>query len=197
MTPRKRLAQDPRVEFFRGFLKRPKEVGSIIPSSRFLEKRIVRAAGIRTARTLVELGPGTGGTTRALLRAMDPDAVLVAIEINPRFVKLLTGTLHDERLHVVEGSAADVSGALAKLDLPAPDVILSGIPFSTMPVELGASIVQAAHDALAPGGRFVAYQVRDRVEVLGNRVLGPAAVQVELLNVPPMRVYRWDKPAAD
>ncbi len=194
--PRKRLAHDPRVQFFRGFLQHPKEVGSIIPSSRFLEKRIVRAAGIREARTLVELGPGTGGTTRALLRAMHPAATLVAIEINPRFVRLLQRTLNDARLHVVEGSAADVSQALAGLGLPAADVILSGIPFSTMPLELGASIVQAAHNALSPAGRFVAYQVRDRIEVLGNRVFGPATVQMELLNVPPMRVYRWDKPAA-
>lgn len=194
--PKRRLAHDPRVQFFRGFLQRPKEVGSIIPSSRFLEKRIVRAAGIREARTLVELGPGTGGTTRALLRAMDPGATLVAIEINPRFVRLLETTLDDPRLHVVHGSAADVSDALAGLGLPAPDVILSGIPFSTMPPALGASIVQSAHDALSPTGRFVAYQVRDRVEGLGNRVFGPASVQTELLNVPPMRVYRWDKPAS-
>jgi phosphatidylethanolamine/phosphatidyl-N-methylethanolamine N-methyltransferase len=192
--PKNRLAHDPRVQFFRGFLQHPKEVGSIIPSSRFLEKRIVRAAGIRKARTLVELGPGTGGTTRALLRAMDPQATLVAIEINPRFVRLLETTLDDPRLHVVHGSAADVSDALASLGLPAPDVILSGIPFSTMPPDLAASIVQSAHDALSPTGRFVAYQVRDRVEILGNRVFGPASVQMELLNVPPMRVYRWDKP---
>lgn len=192
-TPRNRLARDPRVQFFRGFLRRPKEVGSIIPSSRFLERRIVGAARIREARTLVELGPGTGGTTRALLRAMSPEATLVAIEINARFVRLLRGTLDDPRLHVVEGSAADVGKALADLGLPPADVILSGIPFSTMPMELGASIVRAAHDALAPGGLFVAYQVRDRVEVLANRVFGPAAVQMELLNVPPMRVYRWHK----
>ena len=47
-----------------------------------------------------------------------------------------------------------------------------------------------------PGGRFVAYQVRDRVAILGREVFGPPAVQLELRNVPPMRVYRWDKPAA-
>jgi hypothetical protein len=53
--------------------------------------------------------------------------------------------------------------------------------------------VREVHEALAPGGRFVAYQVRDRVEILGREVFGPARVQTELLNVPPMRVYRWEK----
>ena len=72
-------------------------------------------------------------------------------------------------------------------------MVLSGIPFSTMKPELGRSIVRAVSDALAPGGRFVAYQVRDRVEKLGREVFGPAAVQLELRNVPPMRVYRWEK----
>jgi hypothetical protein len=48
---------------------------------------------------------------------------------------------------------------------------------------------------LDPGGHFVAYQVRDRVEILGSEVFGRANVQTELLNVPPMRVYRWEKRA--
>ena len=191
--PRQRLANDSRVAFFRGFLRHPKEVGSIVPSSRFLERRIVRAARVREARCVVELGPGTGGTTRALLRAMDPAATLVAIEINPRFVRHLERTLRDPRLRVVAGSALEVKETLAALGLPAADVVLSGIPFSTMPPRLGSDIVRAAHAALAPGGRFVAYQVRDRVGALGQRVFGPPAVQTELLNVPPMRVYRWDK----
>lgn len=50
---------DHRFAFLQGFLERPKEVGSIIPSSRFLERRIVRAARADTAKVLVELGPGT------------------------------------------------------------------------------------------------------------------------------------------
>jgi phospholipid N-methyltransferase len=195
MTRRqRRISHDPRVQFFRGFLKSPKEVGSIIPSSRFLERRIVRSAGIGEARTIVELGPGTGGTTRALLRAMRPDATLLAIEINERFAEHLERELPDPRLRVYRGSAADISPALQESGLPAPDVVLSGIPFSTMPRPLGSAILDSAHAALAPGGRFVAYQVRDRVEMLGRPVFGPARKQTELRNVPPMRVYRWDKP---
>ena len=183
---------DDRLAFLQGFLTNPREVGSIIPSSRFLERRIVRSAGIENARTIVELGPGTGGTSRALLRAMPKDAQLLAVELNPRFVHLLRRN-PDPRLQVWEGSAADVSKALHEHGLPAPDVVLSGIPFSTMPRALGMQILRSVREALAPGGRFVAYQVRDRVEVLGREVFGPARVQTEILNVPPMRVYRWTR----
>ena len=184
-----------RLAFFRGFLKRPKEVGSVIPSSRFLERRIVRSAALSEANLVVELGPGTGGTTRALLRALAPGAKLLAIEINPHFAKLLREHITDPRLIVHEGSAAEIREALDAHGLTSPDVILSGIPFSTMPRSLGLDILASVRDTLAPNGRFVAYQFRDRVETLGREVFGRGSSQLELRNVPPMRVYRWDKSA--
>ena len=180
------------IAFLKGFLERPKEVGSIIPSSRWMERRITRTAEIPTANVIVELGPGTGGTTKALLHAMRPDAKLLAIEINPGFCELLTETIDDPRLIVHHGSAADIPEALIKHKLAAPDVVLSGIPFSTMPKELGLSILRSVKESLSPNGRFVAYQFRDVVHTLGKQVFGSASVQLELLNVPPMRVYRWD-----
>ncbi len=182
---------DHRMAFFQGFLRRPGQVASIIPSSRFLERRIVRFAEVQRARLIVELGPGTGGTTRALLRAMAPDARLVSIEINPDFIPLLA-RIGDPRLIVAEGNATQLVELLHKHGLAAPDLVLSGIPFSTMPRAVGLQILIAAQEALAPGGRFVAYQVRDRVGTLGRQVFGRGRVQTELLNVPPMRVYRWD-----
>ena len=183
---------DHRFAFLQGFLQRPKEVGSIIPSSRFLERRIVRLARADTAKVLVELGPGTGGTTRALLRAMDPAARLLAIEVNPRFVGLLR-RIDDPRLVVHHGDAAEIGAALDRYELPTPDAILSGIPFSTMAKGIARDILRSVHDSLHPGGLFVAYQVRDRVESLGRGVFGRPRVQTEILNVPPMRVYCWEK----
>ena len=181
---------DNRLAFLGGFLRKPREVGSIIPSSRFLERRIVRTAGIEDAKVVVELGPGTGGTTRALLRVMRPDAKLVAIEINPRFATLLA-RWDDPRLIVHIGDAGDIRNALEAHDLPGADAVLSGIPFSTMSRDIGMQILHSVHGALRPGGAFVAYQMRDRVESLGREVFGPAQVQKELRNIPPMRVYRW------
>jgi phospholipid N-methyltransferase len=180
------------IAFLRGFLERPKEVGSIIPSSRWMERRITRTADLAHSKLAVELGPGTGGTTRALLKALPPDATLLAIEINPGFCDLIESSIDDPRLIVHQGSAAEIPEALVKHDLGAPDVVLSGIPFSTMPRELGLAILRSVRASLAPGGRFVAYQFRDVVHTLGKQVFGPASIQLELLNVPPMRVYRWD-----
>ncbi|MFZ5555984.1 MAG: class I SAM-dependent methyltransferase [Pseudomonadota bacterium] len=189
---RQEPARDLRVAFFQGFLRHPGRVGSVIPSSRFLERRLVKSAGLGDARTVVELGPGTGGTTRALLAALPPDARLMSLELDRHFVAILSA-IRDPRLTVHHGNARNIAEALQAHNFPAPDVVISGIPFSTMPRAIGIAIVEAVKNCLAPGGRFVAYQLRDRVGTLGRAVFGKPRVELELLNVPPMRVYCWQK----
>lgn len=187
------LAKDAPVLFFKSFLERPMEVGSIVPSSRFLERRVARAARLDRARVVVELGPGTGGTTQALLRALRPDAKLLAIEINPRLAERVRERIADPRLVVHCGSAEDIQGALAAHGLAAPDAVISGIPFSTMPRPVALGILRSIRGCLAPSGCFVAYQVRDRVAVLAREVFGRASqMELEVRNVPPMRVWRYE-----
>jgi phospholipid N-methyltransferase len=178
--------------FFREFLKHPLQIGSIIPSSRFLEQRILDAAGVASARTVVELGPGTGGTTRAILRVLPPQASLLSIEINPYFHRLL-GAIRDRRLIAHLGNANALKEILAQYGLGAPEAIISGIPFSTMNNDDGARLIETISNLLAPNGRFVAYQVSNRVATLCRPVMGAEQVAVELRNIPPMRVYRWEK----
>jgi phospholipid N-methyltransferase len=188
-----KLSTDAPVLFFKSFLEKPKEVGSIIPSSRFLERRITRCARLDRARVVVELGPGTGGTTQALLRAMRPDARLLAIEINPRLAERVRARIADPRLVVHCGSAEDIAGALAAHGLAAPDAVVSGIPFSTIPRPLALAILRSIRTSLAPTGCFVAYQVRDRVAVLAREVFGePTHMALEVRNVPPMRCWRFE-----
>ncbi|MAS40339.1 MAG: methyltransferase type 12 [Porticoccaceae bacterium] len=194
MRPRSTRVPDDRVIFLQQFLRNPRQIGSVIPSSRYLERRVVALADIAHARTIVELGTGTGGITRAVLTAMPADARLVGIEINPRLHQLLSG-FDDPRLIAHFGSAEQLAEILRRHQLPPPDVVVSGIPFSTMDRELGSRVLAAIAAALAPGGRFVAYQVSAQVARLARPVLGTPRRQIELRNIPPMRVYRWDRPA--
>ena len=189
-----RSASDKALAFFLRFLRAPKQIGSVVPSSSFLERRLVKTAGVAQARTVVELGPGTGGTTQAILNALPADGKLLAIEIDRRFADMVKTDIADPRLITHQGSAEHIAATLAKYALPAPDAVVSGIPFSTMPRQVGEEILRAIRHSLAPGGRFVAYQLRDRVAVLGQDIFGAAEIDIELLNVPPIRVFRWRKP---
>ena len=185
-----RLQRDERLVFLQGFLRRPQQVGSVIPSSRFLERRIVALADLRHAKLAVELGPGTGGTTRALLAALPADAKLLCVEIDANFAALLRAEA-DPRLIVHHGSAEQLPEILAQHGLGAPQAVISGIPFSTIPPDVGTRIIQSIRAALAPEGCFVAYQVRGVVAELARPLLGPPDVTVELLNIPPVRLFRW------
>lgn len=182
-------------EFLRGFLAHPRQVGSVVPSSRFLERQLVSAAGVAQARTVVELGPGTGGTTRALLRAVAPDARVLAIELDPGFHARLRGQVVDARLALQLGSAEQLEQFLLDRGLPPPDAVVSGIPFSTLPRDAADRVAAAIARCLAPGGRFVAYQVRVHVAGIVKPYLGEPEISWEWLNVPPVRVFRWVKPA--
>lgn len=181
------------IAFLKGFLQNPEQVGSVIPSSSFLEQRLVRSAQVSSARCVVELGPGTGGTTRTFLDAMRIDATLLAIELSPTFHARISGAIADPRFIAQLGSAEHIDEFLAARRLPAPEAVISGIPFSTMPADVADRIAKAVANVLAPGGRFVAYQVRAHVADYATPYLGPANKQWEMINIPPVRVFTWTK----
>lgn len=182
-----------RAAFLLEFLRHPRQIGSIVPSSSFLEQRLVRATDAANARTIVELGPGTGGTTRALLRALRADAHLLAIDLSPSFCARLAARVHDPRLAIQRGSAEHIEEFLRQWRLPRADAIVSGIPFSTMPPDVADRIARAIEAALAPGGRFVAYQVRADVARYARTYLGAPIKRWEWRNLPPLQVFAWTK----
>jgi phosphatidylethanolamine/phosphatidyl-N-methylethanolamine N-methyltransferase len=191
---RRRQSQDTRaLEFFKGFLRNPKEVGSLIPSSRFLTRRVLASGLVSSARVIIELGPGTGVLTGEILSRMPSDGKLIAVELMPRFARVLEREFHDPRLAVYEGSSANLEKALAESGEERADLVVSGIPFSTMEAGEGRRTLEAAKRVLGPGGRFVAYQFRSRVRDLAEPFFGPAETQRELRNLPPMRIYMWKR----
>jgi len=179
------------LEFFKGFLKNPKEVGSFIPSSRFLTRRVLRYGQVESARVIVELGPGTGVLTREILRRMNPDARLIAVEINPGFCKVLRQLYPDRRLSIHCGSSSDLHKALAAAGGEQADLVVSGIPFSTMERGEGRRTLEVAKQVLSERGRFVAYQFRSHVRRIAEPVFGRAETHSGFWNLPPMRIYVW------
>jgi len=84
-------------QFFRGFLKHPAMVGSIIPSSRVLIDKMLDPVDWANCKVFVEYGPGVGTFTEHVLARMAPDAVLIAIDTNSDFVEYLGRKIRDSR----------------------------------------------------------------------------------------------------
>ena len=179
----------PRGMFLQGFLKHPVMVGSVIPSSNKLIRRMLEPVDWANCKLFVEYGPGVGTFCRPVLERMAPDAKLIAIDTNADFVRYLSGTITDARLAAVHGSAADVETVIADHGFAHADYILSGLPFSTLPPGVGPAIASETHRVLRPGGAFLVYQFNPKV----RDFLTPHWTRIdhgmEWWNVPPAQLY--------
>jgi phospholipid N-methyltransferase len=175
--------------FGRNFIKHPKMLGSLIPSSRFLVNHLLAEVDWSRARVLLEYGPGVGTFTTEILRRMRPDAVLVALETNTDFVRFLKRRFRDERLHVIHGSAADADAVLADLGLGRADYVISGIPYTTMSPDLRDVILHKTRSVLNPDGAFLVYQFTRAVLPYLQREFGSVYQDFEPLNVMPARLF--------
>jgi phosphatidylethanolamine/phosphatidyl-N-methylethanolamine N-methyltransferase len=148
--------------FFKGFLKHPVMVGSIIPSSSRTIRKMLAPVDWQNTKLFVEYGPGVGTFCQPVLDRLKPDARLIVIDLNPDFVEYLRKTFHDSRFVAVHGSAADVNEIIRDFGYDKADYVLSGLPFSTLPNDLGPVIAAQTAKAIRPGGAFLVYQFRAR-----------------------------------
>jgi phospholipid N-methyltransferase len=175
--------------FGRNFLKHPRMLGSVIPSSRFLVNRLLAQVDWTRARVIVEYGPGVGTVTTEILRRMAPDAVLVAIETNADFVRFLRRRIQDPRLQLVHGSAANADDVLAGAGLEQADYVISGIPYTTMPEGTRDQILRKTHALLHPHGTFLVFQFTRAVLPSLRGLFGIVREEFELRNVMPARLF--------
>ncbi len=175
--------------FGRNFFKHPRMLGSLIPSSRFLVSRLLRRVDWSRAQVIVEYGPGVGVFTSEILRRMRSDATLVVFETNENFVEYVRRALPDRRLHVIHGSAAEISTVLAQLGFTHADYIVSGIPYSTMPAAIRDAILNESRAALGAQGHFLVYQFSRAALPHLCRVFSKVELDFEPLNIPPASLF--------
>lgn len=175
--------------FVKNFLKYPMMQGSLVPSSPFLINGMLRQVDWEKARVLVEFGPGVGNVTQEILRRMHPDAMLVAIELNPEFVKLMREEIADPRLRVVHGSAAEVHKILAGLELPSADYIISSLPYSSMGKSLRKQIMLESRRVLSPSGSLVLFQYSTAIVPSLRSSFSSVEREFLLLNFPPALIF--------
>jgi phospholipid N-methyltransferase len=190
LVPRRNGTRSEQILLFgRNFVKHPRMLGSLIPSSRFLVDRVLRQVDWARAGTIVEYGPGVGTITGEILRRLRPDASLITIEMNRDFVRYLRRTVGDQRLQVVEGSAADVQSVLADRGHAHADCVISGIPYSTMPPDVRDRILRATHEVLHPHGTFLVYQFTRAVLPFLRNTFALVNQEFEPRNIMPARLF--------
>lgn len=175
-----------RALFLRSFLEHPRLVGAVLPTSRRAVRDMLDLAPVERARHVVELGAGTGVYTREILARLGPGASLLALEIDPRMARELAARMSDARLRVLAESAEQVE---AHLDGERADVIVSGLPFTSLPTPVRGAVLAAARRALAPDGTMLVLQYSPLVEGELRRTFGSVTRRISPLNVPPAFLF--------
>ncbi|MDE2562963.1 MAG: methyltransferase domain-containing protein [Sphingomonadales bacterium] len=180
--------------FFKGFLKHPVMVGSIIPSSRRTIDKMLAPVDWDNCNLFVEYGPGVGTFCRPVLDRLRRDGTLLVIDTNPDFIAYLKRTIGDSRFVAVNGSAADVEEIVRSHGFDHADYVLSGLPFSTLPEGVGPAIARATHRVLRPGGAFLVYQFSAKCREFMALSFTHIDKGFELWNVLPCQLFwGWKK----
>lgn len=143
------------VEFFRQYLRRFETTGAIAPSSRFLARALTRPLRERSDPIRVlEVGPGTGAVTRAIVRCIKPGDRFDLVEINERFAARLKERFATDPHYRQAADRAEVHVCPLQEYSPAGpyDVIISGLPFNNFPAVLVDELLELCLGMLNPGG---------------------------------------------
>ncbi len=176
--------------FWRRLVSNPRAIGAVVPSAPALSRRMAREVLLRDGEAVVELGPGTGTVTQALIKAGVPEERLILVErdseMHDYLVDRFPGAL------VLHGDAAELDEVLPQTWKGRVSTVISSLPLLALPVAHRARIADAVFDTLAEGGRMVQYTyspfcpLRRAVPGLKSKRAGFVA-----LNIPPATIWRY------
>jgi phosphatidylethanolamine/phosphatidyl-N-methylethanolamine N-methyltransferase len=183
---------DDEVRFLRSWMEKPLHMGAVMPSGRILARTMAQYVDIGSRGPVIELGPGTGAITSALIEHGVDQKRLVLVEYNPGFCALLRDRYPHAR--IVQADAYTLRDSLRNtLSTPASAVV-SGLPLVTKPMLTRLKLIREAFLALAPGAPFVqfTYSVAPPIPKSLPGVSTEASERI-WMNLPPARVWVYRK----
>jgi phosphatidylethanolamine/phosphatidyl-N-methylethanolamine N-methyltransferase len=185
---------DDEVRFLRSWIERPLTIGAVTPSGKILARTMARYVDPDSNGPVVELGPGTGPVTEALVRAGVEPKRLVLVEFNPTFCRLLHSRFPEATL--VQGDAYSLRRLLETLLIQPAAAVVSGLPLVTKPIRMRMRLIRDAFDLMLPGGPFVQFTYSVAAP-LPRRLDGFSVEASERIwmNIPPARVWVYRRPS--
>ena len=189
---KKPLRLDDEVRFLRSWIEKPLHMGAVMPSGRVLARTMAQYVDIKSTGPVVELGPGTGAITNALIERGVDQKRLVLVEYNPSFCALLRDRYPLAK--VVQGDAYTLRDSLRNVLSAPASAVVSGLPLVTKPMLTRLKLVREAFAALAPGAPFVqfTYSVAPPIPKSLPGVSTEASERI-WMNLPPARVWVYRK----
>ena len=178
--------------FFRQWLRSPKSMGSVIPSSRALARAFAQAVVWQPGQTVVELGAGTGAISKGLLASGLPAEALMMIELDRPLFEYLRDKFPAVR--VVNGDATRLVDILRQQGIGQVSTVISGLPMVNMPLDFQRAIIEQSFEAMPEGGCYLQYSYSPVAPVPAKKLgLRTELVRYVLRNVPPATVWRFHR----
>ena len=189
---KKPLRLDDEVRFLRSWIEKPLHMGAVMPSSKLLARTMAQYVDIDSKGPVIELGPGTGAITNALIEHGVDQKRLVLVEYNPGFCALLRDRYPQAK--VVQGDAYALRDSLGEVLDARASAVVSGLPLVTKPMLTRLKLMRDAFLALAPGAPFVqfTYSVAPPIPKSLPGVSTEASERI-WMNLPPARVWVYRK----
>ncbi|MHC2338736.1 class I SAM-dependent methyltransferase [Bradyrhizobium sp. USDA 4454] len=189
---KKPLRLDDEVRFLRSWIEKPLHMGAVMPSGRLLARTMAQYVDADAEGPVVELGPGTGAITNALIEHGVDQKRLVLVEYNPGFCALLRERYPQAK--VVQGDAYRLRDTLWDVMKSPASAMVSGLPLVTKPMLTRLKLIRDAFLALAPGAPFVqfTYSVAPPIPKSLPGVSTEASERI-WMNLPPARVWVYRK----
>ncbi|MDB5485905.1 MAG: pmtA [Tardiphaga sp.] len=189
---KKPLRLDDEVRFLRSWIEKPLHMGAVMPSGKLLARTMANYVDASATGPVVELGPGTGAITNALIEHGIDQKRLVLVEYNPAFCVLLRDRY--PQATVLQGDAYKLRDTLWNvLDAPASAVV-SGLPLVTKPMLTRMKLIRDAFAMLSPAAPFIqfTYSVAPPIPKSLPGVTTEASERI-WMNLPPARVWVYRK----
>ena len=175
------------LRFLKSLVSRPRAIGAIAPSSPALARKIAFQVDPGVPGTVLELGPGTGVVTDALIAHGIGIERLIAVEADPDLAQLMRERFPD--LRVVEGDAFDLDRTLPKEASGPLAATVSGLPLLNFPPARRRALVVSALDRMPAGGPFVQFSYGFTTPVPADRDISVEQAGLVLANLPPARIW--------
>jgi phosphatidylethanolamine/phosphatidyl-N-methylethanolamine N-methyltransferase len=183
----RRINLNDEVRFIGSWIKKPLDVGAVAPSSKLLARTMASYVDPEGTGPVIELGPGTGPITEALVEhGVDP-ARLVLVEFNPAFCELLRRRF--PAATVIQGDAYSLRHSLAEIARHEAAAIVSGLPLMTKPLRTRLRLLREAFALLQPRAPFVQFTYAVVPPIPRMSAMTVEASERIWLNLPPARVW--------
>jgi phosphatidylethanolamine/phosphatidyl-N-methylethanolamine N-methyltransferase len=178
--------------FLRSWLERPLVVGAVTPSGKILARTMASFVDPRIPGPVIELGPGTGPVTDALIRRGVAQERLVLIEFNPEFCQLLKRRF--PKATIIQGDAYDLKETLGDILKEPAAATVSSLPLFTKPMDQRLDLLEAAQEVMHPNAPFIqfTYAVVPPIPARSQAYRARASNRI-WRNLPPARVWVYNK----